>query len=287
MKKLAAVISAAGLSLLGAAPLPEGVVSESYSECRVISVQDQAMTMPGALFRSVGSAGAFKVAETYSASLNVFVIRHEESGRIALIDAGFGRENSRLLMKLAEIGISPATVGDVFITHMHPDHTGGLLTPAGLAAFPNAKIHIARQEYEAWKSQGARDRARVALHLQPYREKIVLEDYGKALAPYGLVPLLYPGHAPGHTVYRLKVTRAKEPARTIWFVGDIVHAADLQIAHPEFCARFDREPETAVKSRREMLANAPLWYGAHLPFPGIVRIEPKGNGFTFAVEKRP
>ena len=285
MKKLAAFLSAAGISLLGAASLPEGVFSESYRECRIISIQDQAMSMPGGLFRSIDPRGTFRADESYAASLNVFVIRHEESGRIALIDAGFGREKSRLLMKLAEIGISPATVGDVFITHMHPDHTGGLLTPAGLAAFPNAKIHIARQEYEAWKSDKAR--AGLARDLAPYREKIVLEDYGKALAPYGLVPLLYPGHTPGHTVYSLKVTCEKGSARTIWFVGDIVHAADLQIPHPEFCARFDKEPETAVKSRREMLKNAPFWYGAHLPFPGIVRIGSTGDGFTFTAEKRP
>ena len=88
MKKLAAFLSAAGISLLGAAPLPEGVFSESYRECRIISIQDQAMSMPGGLFRSIDPRGTFRADESYAASLNVFVIRHEESGRIALIDAG-------------------------------------------------------------------------------------------------------------------------------------------------------------------------------------------------------
>ena len=285
MKKLAAFLSAAGISLLGAASLPEGVFSESYRECRIISIQDQAMSMPGGLFRSIDPRGTFRADESYAASLNVFVIRHEESGRIALIDAGFGREKSRLLVKLAEAEISPATVSDVFITHMHPDHTGGLLTPAGLAAFPNARIHIARREYEAWQSDASR--AGLARDLAPYRGKIRLEEYCRALPPYGLVPLLYPGHTPGHTVYALKVSGGEGISRTVRFVGDIVHAADLQIPHPEFCARFDKDPETAVKSRLEMLKEAPVWYGAHLPFPGIVRIEPKGNSFGFSVEKRP
>ena len=63
---------------------------------------------------------------------------------------------------------------------------------------------------------------------------------------------------------------APEP---VFFVGDIVHAGELQIPHPGFCARFDRDPETAVKSRRELLERAPVWHGAHLPFPGIVRVK--------------
>ena len=60
-------------------------------------------------------------------------------------------------------------------------------------------------------------------------------------------------------------------------VRGVRHAAELQIPHPEFCARFDKVPETAVKSRRKLLENAPRWHGAHLPFPGVVAIDWQPN----------
>ena len=46
-------------------------------------------------------------------------------------------------------------------------------------------------------------------------------------------------------------------------------------------------PSAAGISLLEMLKEAPVRYGARLPFPGIVRIEAKGNTFGFSVEKRP
>jgi len=41
----------------------------------------------------------------------------------------------------SEKGILPESIADILITHIHGDHIGGL------ADFPNAKIHIAREEY--------------------------------------------------------------------------------------------------------------------------------------------
>ena len=145
-----------------------------------------------------------------------------------------------------------------------------MTTPEGKPAFPNASILIARKEYEAWRKDPSR--AALARHLTPNLDRLVLLDYDKEIAPFGITPLCCPGHTPGHTVFRMAVTREGNAPEPVFFVGDIVHAGELQIPHPQFCARFDREPETAVKSRRELLENAPVWHGAHLPFPGVVRV---------------
>ena len=270
-RTLAAFAFLAAALLFGAEPQNEGIFMESYPDRSIVAIQDQSMTMPGSLFRSIAPDEIFKPAASYRASLNVFLIRDRQSGKNALIDVGYGKADSRLFKKLAALNVKPEEISAVFITHIHPDHVGGLTTPEGKPAFPNAKIFIARKEYEEWRKDPSR--AGLARHLTPNRERLVLLDYDREVAPFGITPLFYPGHTPGHTVFEMKVARDGKSPETIWFVGDIVHAAELQIPHPEFCARFDKVPETAVKSRRRLLENAPRWHGAHLPFPGVVTID--------------
>ncbi|MBQ9336634.1 MAG: MBL fold metallo-hydrolase [Lentisphaeria bacterium] len=274
MKKLSACIAAASSLFLFAAPSEIGPAG-SGPDVDIISIQDAAMTMPGTLFHSIRPDADLRPAESYAASLNVFLIRDRRNGKLALIDTGFGRKDCALLKELSRRQIKPEDISAVFITHIHPDHVGGLTTPDGRPVFPNAKIYIARKEYEAWSKD--QSRARLAIHLAPNRKNIVLLDYDKEVKPWGLTPLFYPGHTPGHTVFRMKLARP-DGARTIYFVGDIVHAAELQIPNPDFCARFDMAPETAVKSRCELLDKAVFWYGAHLPFPGIIRIVRQDGG---------
>ena len=270
-KNLAAFAFLAAVQLFGAEPQQqEGVFMESYQECRIFSIQDQPMTMPGRLFRSIDPDENFRPAGAYPASLNVFLIQDLRSGKNALIDAGYGKAGNHLAARLAALDLKPEDISAVFITHIHPDHVGGLTTPEGKVAFPNASILIARKEYEEWRNDPSR--AALARHLTPNRDRIVLLDYDREVAPFGLTPLHRPGHTPGHTVFTMKVSREGKAPEPVWFVGDIVHAGELQIPHPQFCARFDKDFNTAVKSRRELLESAPVWHGAHLPFPGIVRV---------------
>src|SRR2546421_5257549 len=82
-------------------------------------------------------------------------------GRIALVDSGFHREQyfRQFTVKdyvkpseaLAPLGITPDTVTDIFLSHMHWDHAGGL------DLFPSARVWIQKDEYDyytsdAWQS---------------------------------------------------------------------------------------------------------------------------------------
>src|SRR3712207_9591399 len=66
------------------------------------------------------------------------------SDRLVLVDTGtgpdpsFGPDLGKLPRHLQAAGIDPAAVDTVVITHLHPDHTGGL-APGGAAAFPHAE----------------------------------------------------------------------------------------------------------------------------------------------------
>jgi len=82
-------------------------------------------------------------------------------GRIALVDTGFHREQyfRQFTVRdfvnpsdaIAPLGVQPANVTDIFLTHMHWDHAGGI------DLFPAARVWIQRDEYDyytsdAWQS---------------------------------------------------------------------------------------------------------------------------------------
>jgi glyoxylase-like metal-dependent hydrolase (beta-lactamase superfamily II) len=81
--------------------------------------------------------------------LDYFIWAITGGGKSYIVDTGFGAEQARLRKRellraptegLAAIGIDPAKVEDVIITHMHYDHAGGL------DLFPNARFHIQDRE---------------------------------------------------------------------------------------------------------------------------------------------
>ena len=260
------------------------VKSYDYQDYRIYSILDQSMKMPGGLFSTKGEG--IEIQKEYQAAQNVFLVENKATGERALIDAGFGNAKSNLLKALESRRFDPEEIQAVFITHIHPDHVGGLTKQNGKAAFPKAKIYVGRVEYESWEADASR--ASLAMHLKPYKGRIVLMDYDKEIKPYGLKPLLYKGHTPGHTVYELTVTKEDSKKETILFIGDILHAVDLQVSHPDYCARFDKKINDAVESRKAIFGKERLCFGAHITYPGAIRVQKKTeNGkekFTFSTE---
>src|SRR6202023_1679225 len=85
------------------------------------------------------------------ASVNAFLIKHED--KLVLIDAGsselVGPTAGKLPQSLRAAGTPPENITDVFVTHIHPDHTGGLMN-GKTRVFPNATIHINQREVDYW-----------------------------------------------------------------------------------------------------------------------------------------
>lgn len=81
--------------------------------------------------------------------LDYFVWVAQRSDRVFVVDTGFGEEAARqrqrqLLRAPADgvkaLGIEPAQIEDVIITHLHYDHAGTL------DAFPRARFHLQERE---------------------------------------------------------------------------------------------------------------------------------------------
>ena len=139
----------------------------------------------------------------------------EDHGRRILIDAGsgdsLGPDTGYLPRNLATAQTGPAEVDHVLITHLHPDHAGGLIYPDGLAVFPHATVHAATADADHWLDPA---RAAAATGVQ----RLVHDTAARAVAPYrdtgrfatfgdadevipGVRTLNLAGHSPGHTGY--------------------------------------------------------------------------------------
>lgn len=225
-----------------------------YPDCRIYTILDAPNRFPATLFVSVDPQERFvQTAGDYAGSVNVFIVEFKNEKKRVMIDAGFGVRRGKLLTEMKKADITPESISDILITHIHPDHVGGL------PDFPKAKIHIAQEEYEAWEKDLSRKY--LAKYL-PEKENLSLFAYCTEVVP-DLKAIKAAGHTPGHTVFQMKDR---------YFVGDIVHAVDLQIAHPFFSSRYDMKPQEAAASRRKVLKEfRGEWFGAHITYPGKYR----------------
>ena len=225
-------------------------------------------------------------------SCNSFVI--ESAERLMLVDAGCGTtapEAGRHAEGLAALGIEPADVDAVLMTHLHRDHAAGLVDPAGRAVFPAAELVVHADELRFWRDEGSLARLRDS-QKQDFRiAKAVLAAYGDRLVPVGAGQVMAgisavpaPGHTPGHTAWLLDSDGER---LLIW--GDVVHLPAIQFAMPEASVVYDLDSQAAAVARRQVLdmvaAEQLPVAGVHLDFPCFGRVERNAGGsFAYTPE---
>lgn len=199
---------------------------------------------------------SLNIGQGVPASVSAFLL--EIDGKRILFDTGMGSADSRLLTNLSAAGVTPADIDYLYLTHFHGDHIGGMMK-GDTVVFPKAEVYASRQEYNAWMQMPDEKKMQVAATMEAYKDRLHLVAYGDTL-PCGVVALDCAGHTPGHTAYR---------AGRFLIVGDLVHGAALQLAHPEICAAYDMDPQSAIKQRRYYLdyarQNHLLLAGMHQP----------------------
>jgi glyoxylase-like metal-dependent hydrolase (beta-lactamase superfamily II) len=233
-----------------------------------------------------------KAGDGVHIAVNAFLLKLQ--GKWALVDTGSGNTMGPTLGKLPEnlraLGVAPEEIAAVFLTHIHPDHSNGLVDDAGRAIYPNAQLILHEAEARFWldrdEASGQHERirrniAKAAVTIAPYRHRMRSVREGEAMAGVSAVPL--PGHTPGHTGWL--IASGKE-SLLIW--GDLVHLASVQIPRPESGLVFDVDPQAACATRLRMFdrvaADRLTVAGAHLDFPGFGTIVRKGSGFAFEAD---
>jgi len=213
-------------------------------------------------------------------------------GQLTLIDTGtaqlMGPTLGNLGAALATAGVSTGDIDTVLLTHMHPDHSGGLIDGDGKAVFENAELAVAKTEWDFWYDdailagvpEGSRPFFQMARNTtSPYGNRLRLIE-GEAEVLPGISALPLPGHTPGHTGFTLASGNA-----SLLFWGDIIHITGLQFAQPDWTVAFDMDPALTVQTRRQMLdraaADKMLVTGSHLDFPGLGRVHRDGDQFRY------
>jgi len=225
------------------------------------------------------------------ASVNGFLLN--TGAKLVLVDTGagsfYGPTLGKLVANLKAAGYQPEQVDEIYITHMHVDHVGGLVAD-GKRVFPNAVVRAGQAEGEYWLSQAKLDAAPADgkdgfLHamatINPY---LAAGKYKPFIGDIELVPgvraLGTAGHTPGHTVY---VVESKGEKLVLW--GDLMHVASVQFPDPTVTIGFDSDAKAARAQRARIFADAAdkayMVGGAHLPFPGLGHLRKDGAGYDF------
>lgn len=225
-------------------------------------------------------------------SINSFLI---DTGRQRiLIEAGagalFGECCGRLPAMLRAAGYAPESIDAILLTHVHGDHSGGLVRD-GRRVFPNADLYLAEAELDYWTSDAARASAKASHQrmfdegraaLAPYRAagRIRTFDAPVTLFP-GVRAVPAPGHTPGHSFYEIE-----SGGQRLRVIGDIVHVAEVQLAQPGITIAFDVDEPLAAATRRAALAELAdtreLVAAPHIAFPGLGHVVRRGGGYAWA-----
>ena len=216
-------------------------------------------------------------ASGFKHSTDLFLIK--APGLNILVDTGFG---NTVFEKLEKLGVKPAQIDAILLTHLHGDHTGGLQKD-GKPLFPNAKIYLDSRELDHFTRIAPNDGAVAA--MKAYGSNVITFDafplgpiYREVLP--GICAIANYGHTPGHTAYLVGRGRDK-----FIIAGDFLHVALIQFPNPDISATYDMDQRAAAVSRRQILnfavSNDFLIGGMHIVYPGIGNVEANGNGFRF------
>jgi glyoxylase-like metal-dependent hydrolase (beta-lactamase superfamily II) len=93
---------------------------------------------------SVVGGGATGLGISHALDPNVYLLSGGEE--LALVDAGAGPGEERILENVRSLGYEPGQIRHIFLTHAHADHAGGA---ASLAAKLGARVYLSELEREA------------------------------------------------------------------------------------------------------------------------------------------
>lgn len=220
------------------------------------------------------------------ASIGALLLEHPR-GTI-LIDAGIGPvdigpagtipalgrlRGGRLLDHLSAAA-ARAPIAALVFTHLHDDHVGWALRGEAMGAggpLANTRLLIAEPE--------ARHQSHMVERMAQGRaDRVRLITDGETIFP-GVSARILPGHTPGSVVLEV----ASKGERLV-VLGDLLHSS-AQVAHPEWVATLDWDPELSMRTRKQLLTeladDTAVVYDGHFSDAVFGRVRRSGESFTW------
>jgi len=196
---------------------------------------------------------------------------------LILFDTGL--DPAGITAALSDAGYTPDQVDTVVLTHMHPDHIGGLSGEDG-TTFPNARYVTGRVEFDFWAGAGNDG---FESKVRPLADRMTFLEPDQDVTG-GITAVAAYGHTPGHMGFHLE----SDGARLMLF-ADLANHPVWSLARPDWEVRFDADKAMAAESRRRVLgmiaADRIPAIGYHMPFPALGFVDSHGDGFAWVPEQ--
>lgn len=169
---------------------------------------------------------------------------------ILLLDTGLGFSGEdgtmQLHKNLASVGINPADVTKVLMSHLHKDHAGAIAEERdrNLLCFPNAAYYVQQREFDFANEKGLPSYIPAELTVLKTSSQVVWLNDDKGMIDDYIQYKVTGAHSPHHQVFWIK-----ENEETVFFGAD--DAPQLQQMKHKFVAKYDYDGKKAMEYRKE------------------------------------
>jgi glyoxylase-like metal-dependent hydrolase (beta-lactamase superfamily II) len=182
------------------------------------------------------------------------------SNKLLLLDTGLGYSNEKGELNLHEnirkAGFSPEEVDFVLMSHLHFDHSGGMVHKENNGmelSFPDATYVIQRGEWEgAFTNTSSSYRTEIFDFVQRNAQIAFVEETGDLMP--GIKHIFTGAHTPNHQAWLLE-----DGVDKVFFGGDVLPESGELLR--KFIAKYDFDGRKAMELREEfgMKAAAESW----------------------------
>jgi glyoxylase-like metal-dependent hydrolase (beta-lactamase superfamily II) len=218
------------------------------------------------------------------------------NGKTILVDDGNGTKwsdklkdiynldykSSDLLSSLRRAGVAPSDITDVILTHLHFDHAGGSTTMENgklVPAFPNARYHVQRKQWELSQNPTEKDRGSFMRDdYMPLMEHGVLELVDGECEIFPGIELLVTN---GHTNSQ-QLPKISDGKTSMLFCCDLLPTT-THIPWP-YVMGYDVRPLVTIEEKKKIFGRAyeEKWilYLEHDPSTEAITIKASEKGFV-------
>jgi len=196
-------------------------------------------------------------------AMTIWVVKGD--GRIALVDSGFHRDQYfrqftvrdyvRPPDAIAPLGIGASDVTDIFLSHMHWDHAGGI------DLFPSARVWIQKEEYDyyagdAWQSRTTHG----GVDADDVLEIVKRNTQGRVSFVRGDEDALLPGirfGVGGKHTWASQFVAAETRAHTVVLASDNMYLYENMDVHAPIAQTLDAGSNLRTQDRMRSVASEP------------------------------